>query len=310
MNEAHFPVRNFAPGDFAGYIQLHVDAERADRAGHRTSLAALCEVLGRPNFLPGKDLFVVEGDGQIAGCAMLTPELGIGRVIIECLVHPEHRRRGLATRLCHAAERRAAALGARVVQGSFTEENTAAEGLASALGFCFVHCFLELEVGLSRVDLPAADPTGAYCRHLRLGEEALLADLQNRSFAGTWGYNPNTVEEIAYRLSLRGSSPEGVVVLQEGGAPVGYCWTTVDAEGDGAVGERRGRIHMIGVLPEHRGRDLGRQALTAGLAYLKGKGIEAVDITVDSENVEACTLYESVGFTTRTTTRWYEKVVG
>jgi len=310
MNEAHFQVRNFAPGDFAGYVRLHVDAESADRAGYCTSLAALGEVLGRPNFLPGKDLFVVEGDGRVLGCARLTPELGIGRVIVECLVHPEHRRRGLATRLCRAAERRAASLGARVVQGSFVEGNSAAEGLASALGFRFVHSFLELEIGLSRMDLPAAAPAGVCCRHLRLGEEAVLAGLQNRSFAGTWGYNPGTAEEIGYRLSLSGCSPEGVVLLEEGDAPVGYCWTTVEVDDDDAAGERRGRVHMIGVLPECRGRGLGRQALTAGLAYLKSRGIEAVDLTVDSENVEACTLYESVGFTTRTTTRWYEKVVG
>jgi mycothiol synthase len=160
------------------------------------------------------------------------------------------------------------------------------------------------------MDLRAAAPTGGCCRHLRLGEEAVLADLQNRSFAGTWGYNPGAVEEIAYRLSLSGSSPEGVVVLEEGDMPVGYCWTTVEAESGPAAGEWRGRIHMIGVLPERRGRGLGRQALTAGLAYLKGRGIEAVDLTVDSENVEACALYKSVGFTTRTTTKWYEKALG
>ncbi len=310
MNELRFQVRDFAPGDFAGYVQLHVDAERVDRAGHRTSLAALCEVLGRPEFLPEKALFVAEGEGRVLGYVKLTPELGIGRVIIECLVHPQHRRGGLATRLCRAAERRAASWGARVVQGSFVEGNSAAEGLASALGFRFVHCFLELEMGLSRMGLPAAAPTGACCRHLRLGEEAVLADLQNRSFAGTWGYNPGTAEEIAYRLSVSGNSPETVVVLEEGDAPVGHCWTTVDAESGAAAGPRRGRIHMIGVLPGHRGRGLGRQALMAGLTYLEGKGIEAVDLTVDSENVEACALYESVGFTTRTTTRWYEKAVG
>lgn len=310
MNKPRFQVREYVPGDFAGYVQLHVDAERADRAGHRTSLTALCEVLGRPNFLPEKDLFVVEGDGGVLGCAKLTPELGIGRVIIECLVHPQHRRRGLATRLCRAAEGRVASLGARVVQGSFVEGNSAAEGLASALGFRFVHCFLELEIGLSRMELPAAAPADARCRHLRLGEEAVLSDLQNRSFAGTWGYNPGTVEETAYRLGLSGSSPEGVVLLEEGDTTVGYCWTTVDAEGDAAAGGWRGRIHMIGVLPAHRGQGLGRQALTAGLAYLKGKGVEDVDLSVDSENAVACALYESVGFTTRTITRWYEKAVG
>ena len=67
---------------------------------------------------------------------------------------------------------------------------------------------------------------------------------------------------------------------------------------------------MIGVLPGHRGRGLGRQSLMAGLAYLKNRAVEVADISVDSENAEACALYDSVGFTTRTTTEWYEKAVG
>jgi mycothiol synthase len=240
------------------------------------------------------------------GCASLTPELGIGRVILECLVHPEHRRKGLATELYAAAERRAASLGAKVVQGCFADGNSAAGELASSLGFRFVHRFLELELDLCRAALPDSRDTDTGCRHLRLGEEAMLAELQNRCFAGTWGFNPGTPEGIAYRLSLSDCCPEGVVLVHERNELVGYCWTLVDAEG-GVEARRRGRIHMLGVLPERRGRGLGRRSLMAGLSYLRSRGAQVADISVDSENSEACALYDSVGFTTRTTTEWYEK---
>ena len=64
---------------------------------------------------------------------------------------------------------------------------------------------------------------------------------------------------------------------------------------------------MLGILPEHRGKGLGRCALAAGLTYLESRGIEAVDLTVDSENAEACALYDSAGFKIHSTTDWYEK---
>ncbi len=309
MKEPTSLVRNYGPGDLTGYVRLHVDAERVDRAGRRTSMTALCEILGRPGYSPERDLFVAELNGEVVGGVNLTLESGIGRAILECLVHPEHRRRGLATGLCRAAERRGTELGAKVVQGSFDEGNIPARGLVSALGFRYVHSFLELELDLSQAAPTAAAAADPSCRHLRLGEEATLAELQNRSFAGTWGYNPGTVEEIAYRLNLSDSSPEGVILVQDGDEPAGYCWTTIDDEGSAASGPRRGRVHMIGVLPEHQGAGLGRRVLLAGLAYLAVRGVEVVDISVDSENTEGIAFYDSVGFTNRTTTEWYEKAL-
>ncbi|MEE8384962.1 MAG: GNAT family N-acetyltransferase, partial [Dehalococcoidia bacterium] len=293
MKEPPPLVRNYRPGDLAAYVLLHVDAEMADRAGRSTSMTALCEVLGRPGFSPERDLFVAEVDGAVVGCVILTPESGIGRVILECLVHPEHRRKGLATELCRVAERRGMELGAKVLQGSCDEGNIPARGLVSALGFRYVHRFLELELALSQsAPTAAADPE---CRHLRLGEESTLAELQNRSFAGTWGYNPGTVEEISYRLNLSDSSPEGVVLVQHRGELAGYCWTTIDDESSAASDPRRGRVHMIGILPGIRGAGLGRRVLMAGLASLAVRGAKVVDLSVDSENTAAIALYNSVG---------------
>jgi mycothiol synthase len=308
MNYPPYHIRNYRPADFGDFIQLHIEAEMVGRAGSRTSLALLCQVVGRPGCSPSEDVFVVEAAGRIVGGASLTPELGIGRAILKCLVHPEHRRKGLATELCSAAERRAAALGARVVQGCFGADDSAAGGLAAALGYRFVHRFLELELDLCRAAESGFRDTDTGCRHLRLGEEAMLAELQNRCFAGTWGFNPGTAEETAYRLGLSDCCPEGVILVHEGNDLAGYCWTLVDAEAD-AGDRRRGRIHMLGVVPECRGRGLGRRSLMAGLSYLRSREVELADISVDSENVEACALYDSVGFTARTSTEWYEKPV-
>lgn len=309
MSESHCTVRNYSPADFDSYVQLHVEAERLDKAGHCTSPHVLREGLGRPNYSPENDLFVAEVEGVVKGCMNLTPELGIGRVVLNCLVHPEYRRKGLATRLYCEAVRRAASLEARVVQGCIPEDNVAARNLLSGLGFRLARHFLELGLKLSEVQLVDAEHIALDCRPLRRGEEDKLAEIQNRSFAGTWGYHPNTVEEIAYRVSLSDCCSEGIILVYEGDQPVGYCWATIDLEGATAAGTRKGRIHMLGVVPDYQSKGLGRRALLAGLSYLGSRGIEVAEVTVDSENKEACALYESVGFKIRSTTAWYEKAL-
>ncbi|MBA7679601.1 Mycothiol acetyltransferase [subsurface metagenome] len=67
---------------------------------------------------------------------------------------------------------------------------------------------------------------------------------------------------------------------------------------------------MLGVDPDYRGRGTGKKVLLAGLAYLKSKGRRVIELTVDSENRAACALYRSAGFKLRTSSLWYEKVLG
>ena len=49
----------------------------------------------------------------------------------------------------------------------------------------------------SAVDAPL--PAGAAIRAAERDDTAALTDLQNAAFAGSWGYAPNTTDEIAYR---------------------------------------------------------------------------------------------------------------
>jgi mycothiol synthase len=66
---------------------------------------------------------------------------------------------------------------------------------------------------------------------------------------------------------------------------------------------------MFGVDPDYRGKGTGKRVLLAGLAHLKSKSLQVVELTVDSENEVACALYESIGFRVRTSSLWYEKAV-
>jgi len=162
---------------------------------------------------------------------------------------------------------------------------------------------------MAKVRWQDIDQATLQCRHLQCGEEDKLTQLQNRSFADNWGYNPNTVEEIIYRTNLSNCSPEDVVLTCDGNRVIGYCWTRITCEAEATTGERRGQIFMLGVDPDYRGKGVGKGVLLAGLSYLKSKGLQVVELTVDSTSKAACSLYHSVGFEISSSSLWYEKVI-
>ena len=107
MTASLYTIRNYRPVDFEDYLGLCLEAEMLEPSGRGVSRQELREILGRPGFTPEDDIFVVEVDGKLVGYVMLAPEVETGRAILECLVHPEHRRRGLASQLLGYAVRRA-----------------------------------------------------------------------------------------------------------------------------------------------------------------------------------------------------------
>lgn len=307
MSNFPYTIRNYQPADFDSYLRLNIEAEKLGPTGRCISPQVLSENLGRPNYSPEKDLFIGQFAGNMVGYIDVAPELGIGRVILNCWVHPEHRRRGLATKLLGYAVHRAKELGAKAAHVNIPQDNTVAKSVLSRLGFRLVRRFVELRLDITRVRWQDIDQTALQCRHLRRGEEDRLTQIQNRSFTGTWGYNPNTVEEIIYRTSLSNSSPEDIILACDGDKPIGYCWTRITYEA--ATGERKGQIFMLGVDPDYRGRGVGKGVLLAGLSYLKSKGLRVAELTVDSGNRVACSLYQSVGFKAWMSSLWYEKMI-
>jgi len=310
MSQQTYKIRNYLPSDFDGYVNLHIEAERMDRSGHCTSRETLREYLQRPRYHPESDLFIAETSGKIVGFLSITPEFITRRVLLDCLVHPAHRRKGLAKRLLAQATQRISELPVEIIHVSVPEENSTAREVLSRMGFKVVRQFLEMSLPLSALKLPDMPRNEFTLRHLQRGEEAKLANVQNRSFSDTWGFNPNTPEEIAYSLSLNDATPEDVVLVYDGDRPAGYCWTKINGETSTETGGRRGRILMFGVDPDYRGRGIGRLALQAGLLYLRDKQVKAVKLTVDSENHAAYSLYKSSGFQVMARSFYYEKRAG
>jgi len=237
MNDSPYIIRNYQAKDFDDFVRLRALAEEESPAGRGVSPQAVAEYLNRPDYDSQRDLFVVESAGSLAGFLDLTPELEIRRAILDCWIQPEHRQKGLGRELLPRAMRRAEELGLKVVQAHVTEENTAARSALSRLGFQYVRRFLEMRLDMASVNWQDADRTALSCHYLRRGEEETLALLQNRCFAGSWGYNPNTAATITYRLNLCHIPSQDVVLIYDGDNAIGYCWTEIK---DGE--EKSGRI--------------------------------------------------------------------
>lgn len=296
-------IRNFGPHDLAAYVQLVNEIDEVDKLGKATSLEHMRERLGQPGYHPEEDLFLAELDGLLVGYADILRELEIGRVILDGAVHPGHRGRGLGSKLLEVCLGHSRKLGAKVVQIPIAQGMQASQDLARKRGFEVVRRHWQMRLSRYR-GTGLQLPQGFQLRHFLPKDEESLCALQNLAFAGSWGFRPNTVEEIGYLVNSSLCHPEGVLFITEGQRMVGYCWTM-----DDPIEKEKGYIRMMGIDPLYRNRGLGRAILVAGIEHLRKRGMKAIELLVDSRNPSAKRLYRSVGFKRKGMILWYQRAL-
>ena len=227
------------------------------------------------------------------------------RVVLEGAVHPNHLRRGAGTQLVQAATNRAKGLDYEIIQMAVPYAATNARRLAKHCGFRFIRKFWEM-----KLDDPTSVPTpdlyeGFQLRHFREGDEERLQFIQNLSFARHWGYNPNRLEDIHYKVRMGLFSFDDILLVLDGENTIGFNWTRLE-RGEQST---QGWIGMMGAHPEYRGKGLGTSIMRAGVQYLRNSGASRIDLTVDSLNPSAHRIYRAGGFERQAVTVWYERVL-
>lgn len=294
-------IRNFHSDDLVAYVQLVNEIDEVDGLGKATTMEQMQEHLGRPRCHPEEDLFLAELDGLLIGYVDMIRELEIGRVILDGAVHPAHRGQGVGSKLLQSATDHSQRLRAKVVQIPIVQGMQTGEHFVRKKGFRLVrrHWQMSLtEYGGEVLQIPQGFGLG----HFVPGDEECLCTLQNLAFAGSWGFRPNTVEDIRHLMNTICCHPEGILLISEGQQKVGYCWTM-----DDPAEKQKGYIRMMGVDPEYRGLGLGRAILVAGIEYLRKRGMTEIELSVDSKNSSAKRLYQSAGFKRKGTTLWYQR---
>jgi mycothiol synthase len=310
MSDHPYIIRNYRLEELNALVQFVNEAEKQGERFTCTTPQDLLESLGLPNHFPEDNLFIAERAGKVIGYIDVMPELNIGRAVLTCIVHQENGRLNLFKSLIESALHRCKELQLNVAHTNIPQENRRAKRFFSKMGFSFIRRYLELRLDLSKAHLPNLSKTTFTVRSLRKGEEETLTQIQNRSFATTWGYNPNSSKDVIYRIGLPHCSLDDIIMAFEADKPIGYCWTRMNYREDNAEEGGQGRIYMLGVDPDYRGKGVGMHVLAVGLSYLKSRGVRIVHLTVDGENKAARALYRTVGFEVWKSSVWYEKVLG
>ena len=200
----------------------------------------------------------------------------------EIAVDPSHRSTKVYREVLNAL---VAEVGAAVSFWTFSDEQRIA---ARATGMTEVRALLLLERPLPAKSMPL--PDGMEARPFVVGadESAWLA-LNQRVFADHPEAAAIDESDLELRMAQPWFDPAGFLLLTDGEALLGYCWTKRHSI---ATGE----IYMIGLIPESRGKGLARPLTSAGLDHLSRSGASRTILYAEATNHAALRLYESMGF--------------
>ena len=289
-------IHSYTPADLETFAAL-----RLGRTPSPADTGALARWLAQPNIDAERDcMLAFNDDGAPAGFACLIQEPAVGRGVLEMNGSNQHRGGGAGDALLKEVVERARTAGLNVLQVDVPESDEARRKAFEERGWAHIRTHLHLRrEGTEPANVPV--PDGMTLRLAKPADAPAVTDVQNTAFTGSWGYAPNTPEEIAYRIfELPDLRPDPVVLLEEDGSLVGYCWCHREAA------DAPGIVGMVGVLPGLQGKGLGRAVTGAGMDALLELGSPGLEITVDSENPPAIRVYESLGFVLDWHSFWYE----
>ena len=293
-------VRNFAWADLPPLVELMNLVRRTGKDERVVSLSSVREELAQPGLSPDENCILFEDDQGLRAASIIHPELPVGRAVLELCIDPGITDKGTIKDVVRSALARAKELGAKVLHvcvppSEMWKDLLEAEGLSLIRAYWLMKWQRETVPGVQV-------PDGFSIENFKRGDEDRLTRVQNASFSGSWGFCPNTVEEVSYRVSMSICDPEGILFLNDGDHNAGFCWTLIQGESGIPVGV----IGMIGIHPNYRGRGLSRPILLAGMKFLHSKAVKHIRLDVDGQNIPAVKLYTSVGFEKAQELHWFE----
>jgi ribosomal protein S18 acetylase RimI-like enzyme len=98
-----------------------------------------------------------------------------------------------------------------------------------------------------------------------------------------------------------GGIADAVLVAEQHGAPVAFLTCQLQEGG------RLGRIGLVGVEANCRGRGVGQQLVRAAQQWFLNQGVHSVRVVTQSRNIASQRLYQRCGFLTYTVGLYYHK---
>ena len=247
---------------------------------------------------------VVRDGERIVGYGAVHELGGIGRA--EGYVHPDVLGRGIGTMVATGLEEDAARRGARAIQNSVLEVDSAGRGLLESLGYVAVRVFREMRIAFDAP--PPAPEWPAGLRVVAFDPEHDALDFHaahQEAFAEHWGHTPRDFESWSKStLASERFDPTLWCVVRAGDEIAGGTICTADTYGGGFV-------HALFTRRPWRRQGVGAALLGDVFGRFWERGECTVGLGVDAANdTGAFRLYERAGMAPALGWVVYEKALG
>ena len=229
-------------------------------------------------------------------------------------VVPEHRRKGIGTRLARQGLASLRAAGMEIAEAS-SFDDTAAKGFFGSLGFGVVRRFSRTRRSLAEVPGGIGEAEDVDIVTLSRSDDdiGLMVRIRNEAFKEHFGFSPETLNNWKY--AVKNWDERGVAyitVARAVGEPASFLSYGIDPEENSYLKKKRGGLWDIGVLKQFRGRGIAKRLMIDAMKHLRREGMEEAELGVDETNVtNAMKLYERLGFgVARRRLVWHKELAG
>jgi mycothiol synthase len=248
-------------------------------------------------FRGGRHLLAHDGGSLIGYAHLDTAGDAFGNKIVELVVHPEHRGKGVGTALVDEV---------LAVDGPLRlwshRDHPAAAHIAERKNLARVR-----ELLLMSLDNEVALPEPRWRDGIRVRtfvpgqDEAAMVEVNRRAFDWHPEQGQLTVADVEETEKESWFDPDGFfLAVDEDDRIVGYHWTKVH-------GDNTGEVYVVGIDPAAQGGGLGTALTLAGLHHLRSRGVRETILYVESDNRPAVAVYTRLGFTRTFTNVAYQR---
>ena len=159
-----------------------------------------------------------------------------------------------------------------------------------------VRKYLKMNTKIETTIITSAQKTFILKKIVEENEIQEFIDTKNRIFTTHWGFAPNTINDFSHE-------DLNFLLITKRNEISGFLTLSILRENHHILG----KISMIGIDEDFRGKGIGKLALENGISILQQKGAVEVILDVDSENHSAISMYKNFGFYKTGEIIWWEK---
>ena len=250
-----------------------------------------------------QNLRVVRDGDRIVGYGALHPRGELWRA--EGFVHPDVQGRGIGTLIATRLEEEAGRRGARRIQNSVFEPDSAARTLLELLGYRAVRTSREMRIELTAPPPPPAWPAGLRVVPFEPERDAFeFHAAHQEAFADHWEYTPRDFGSWSKgNLGSERFDPTLWCVVRDGEEIVAGTINTADTYGGGWIG-------VLFTRRPWRRQGVGAALLHDAFGRFWARGERSIGLGVDAESeTGAFRLYERAGMVPALGWITYEKAL-